>query len=148
VKEGGTTSRGEAPRRKTPLRGTINTISGGFVGGGCSSSSRKKHLRAVQSVYAVYRGPRRRMPPITFSDSDFRGVDPNQDDPVVITIELENFVVKKVLIDQGSLVDIIYWKTFQQLQIPAEELTPYDEPIYGFSGERVPTRGYDESRFC
>ena len=88
------------------------------------------------------------MPPITFSDSDFQGVDANQDDPVVITIELENFVVKKVLIDQGSLVDIIYWKTFQQLQIPAEELTPYDEPIYGFSGERVPTRGYDESRFC
>jgi len=79
------------------------------------------------------------MPPITFIDSDFQGVDPNQDDLVVITVELEDFVVKKMLIDQGSSVDVIYWKTFLQLQIPAEELTPYDEPIYGFSGERVPT---------
>ncbi|XP_027912197.1 uncharacterized protein LOC114171242 [Vigna unguiculata] len=138
---------GGAQKKDPPERNDKHHIRR-VCGGGCSSSSRKKHLRAVQSVYAVYRGPRRRMPPITFSDSDFRGVDPNQDDPVVITIELENFVVKKVLIDQGSLVDIIYWKTFQQLQIPAEELTPYDEPIYEFSGERVPTRGYDESRFC
>ena len=135
--------RGERrPEERPPLRGMINTILGGFAGGGCSSSSRKKHLRAVRSVHAICKGPRRRMPPITFSDSDFQGVNPNQDDPVVITIELENFAVKKVLIDQGSSVDIIYWKTFQQLQIPAEELIPYDEPIYGFSGERVPTRGY------
>jgi len=93
----------------------INTISEGFAGGGCSSSSRKKHLRAVQFVHAVSRVPRRRMPQITFSDSDFQGVDPNQDDPVVITIELENFAAKKVLIDQHNSVDIIYWKTFQQL---------------------------------
>jgi len=52
------------------------------------------------------------MVPITFSDSDFQGVDPNQHDPVVITVELENFAVNKVLIVQDSLVDIIYWKTF------------------------------------
>ena len=57
-------------------------------------------------------------------------------------MELEKFVVKKVLVDQGSSVDIIYWKTFQQLRIPVEDLTPNNEPIYGFSGERVPTWGY------
>jgi len=84
----------------------------------------------------------RRMPPITFSDSDFQGTDPNQDDPMVITIEVENFAVKKVLVDQGSSVDILYWKTFNKLQIPLVDLTPHNEPIYGFSGERVPTKGY------
>jgi len=84
----------------------------------------------------------RRMPPITFSDSDFQGTDPNQDDPMVITIEVENFAVKKVLIDQGSSVDILYWKTFNKLQIPLADLTPHNQPIYGFSGERVPTKGY------
>ena len=82
------------------------------------------------------------MPPITFSDADFQGTDPNQDDPMVITIEVESFAVKKVLIDQGSSVDILYWKTFNKLQIPPADLTPHDEPIYGFSGERVPTKGY------
>jgi len=61
---------------------------------------------------------------------------------VFITVELENFVMKKVLINQGSSVDILYWRTFQQLQIPVEDLTPNDDSIYGFSGERVSTRGY------
>jgi len=48
------------------------------------------------------------MPPITFTDADFHGIDQQQDDPMVITIELENFAVKKVLVDQDSSVDILY----------------------------------------
>ena len=80
--------------------------------------------------------------PITFTNSDFAGTDPNQDDPMVITIKLQSFAVKKVLVDQGSSMDILYWKTFQKLQISPEDLTPYDDPIYGFAGERVPTKGY------
>jgi len=55
------------------------------------------------------------MPPITFTNDDFHGVDHQQDDPMVITVELENYAVKKVLIDQGSLVDILYWNTYQKL---------------------------------
>jgi len=47
------------------------------------------------------------MASITFIDDDFHGVDHQQDDPTVITIELENYAVKKVLIDQGSSVDIL-----------------------------------------
>ena len=61
---------------------------------------------------------------------------------MVITIELENYVVKKVLIDQGSSVDILYWATYQKLQLPTTAMVPYDEPTYGFSGEKVSTRGY------
>jgi len=33
-----------------PLRGTINTISGGFASGGSTSSARKRHLRHIQSI--------------------------------------------------------------------------------------------------
>jgi len=47
------------------------------------------------------------MPPITFTDANFHGVDHQQDDPMVITIKLENCAVKKVFIDQGSSVDIL-----------------------------------------
>ena len=82
------------------------------------------------------------MSPITFTNIDFQGVDPDQDDPMVITVEVENFVVKKILIDQRNSVDILYWKTYQKLQIPEAMITLYDELIYGFSGERVCTKGY------
>jgi len=82
------------------------------------------------------------MPPIIFTDDDFHGLDHQQDDPMVITVEIKNYVVKKVLIDQGSSVDILYWATYQKLQLPDTAMVPYDEPIYGFSSKQVSTRGY------
>ncbi|XP_020238608.1 uncharacterized protein LOC109817690 [Cajanus cajan] len=81
------------------------------------------------------------MPPITFSDRDFCGVDPVQDDPMVILVEMHNCIMKKTLVDQGSSADILYWNTFVQLGILQESLEPYHEPLVGFSGERVMTRG-------
>ncbi|XP_027915089.1 uncharacterized protein LOC114174447 [Vigna unguiculata] len=82
------------------------------------------------------------MPPIVFIDDDFHGLDHQQDDPIVITVEIENYAVKKVLVDQGSSVDILYWATYQKLQLPDTAMVPYDEPIYGFSSEQVSTQGY------
>lgn len=48
------------------------------------------------------------MPPISFIDADFQGVNLDQDNPMVIKVEIENFMVKKVLVDQGSSVAILY----------------------------------------
>ncbi|XP_017408417.1 uncharacterized protein LOC108321235 [Vigna angularis] len=73
-------SRSRSRSRERPLRGHINTISGGFAGGGSSSSARKRHVRALQSVHLVDK-PRRTMSPITFSDDDFHAPDPDQDNP-------------------------------------------------------------------
>jgi len=126
-----------------PLRGTINTISGGFASGGSTSFAKKRHLRHIQSInHITHSHHRRRMPPIVFTDDDFHGLDHQQDDPMVITVEIENYAVKKVLVDQGSLVDILYWATYQELQLPDTAMIPYDEPIYSFSDEQVSTRGY------
>nr|KYP45835.1 Uncharacterized protein K02A2.6 [Cajanus cajan] len=73
-----------------------------------------------------------------------------QDDPMVISVEIHNCIVKKTLIDQGSSADILYWNTFKQLGISEKELLPYDDPLVGFAGERVSTRGYIKlfTRFC
>ncbi|XP_020232009.1 uncharacterized protein LOC109812451 [Cajanus cajan] len=127
------------PRDHNHPRRVINTIAGGFAGGGSSSSARKRHLRAIKSINAIGRASPIRMPPITFTDRDFKGIDPVQDDPMVISVEINNCIVRKTLVDQGSSADILYWKTFEQLGIPEQELTPYDEPLVGFSGERVDT---------
>jgi len=125
-----------------PLCGTINTISGGFASGGSTSSARKKYLRHIQSInHITHSHHRRRMPPITFTNDDFHGLDHQQDDPMVITVEIENYAVKKVLVDQGSSVDILYWATYQKLQLLDTVMVPYDEPIYGFTREQVSTRG-------
>jgi len=61
---------------------------------------------------------------------------------MVITVEIENLTVMKMLIDQGSSVDILYWSTFKKLQILKSEIQTRDDQIVGFSGERFDTRGY------
>ena len=42
-------------------------------------------------------------------ERDFKGINlVNQDDPVVVSIVIANFMVSRVLIEQGSSVDILY----------------------------------------
>ncbi|XP_027337542.1 uncharacterized protein LOC113851274 [Abrus precatorius] len=131
-------SREPPPRRyeqdKYPKR-VINTIAGGFAGGGSTHSARKRHFRNVRSVNNVSLGSKIRIPPITFTDDDFQGVDPVQDDPMVISVDILNCTVRKTLIDQGSSADILYWNTFKQLGISEQELKEYHEPLVGFSGK-------------
>jgi len=82
------------------------------------------------------------MLPITFTNDDFKAINPRQDDLMVITIEVENFTVIKTLVDQERSIDILYWKRFKKLQISEVEIHPYNDKIVGFLGEHVDTRRY------
>jgi len=82
------------------------------------------------------------MPPITFCDDDFQAIDPQHDDPMVISVEIDDFAISKTLVDKGSSVDILYWGTFIKLKISEVEIQQYSEPIMGFLGEQVNTKGY------
>ena len=87
-------------------------ISGGFAGGGESSSARKAHLRSIGSgevmeVQAVSKLPRLDTA-ITFSDSDLDGCQHPHDDPLVIKAVVANKTIHRVLVDNGSSIDIIF----------------------------------------
>ena len=85
----------------------------------------------------------RSLPPITFTDRYFNHINPiNQDDPMVVSIVIANFMVSKVLIDQGSSSYIFYWKTFQRFEVSLDMIQPHYGPFLGFAGEGVETRGY------
>ncbi|RDY02842.1 hypothetical protein CR513_13642, partial [Mucuna pruriens] len=78
------------------LRGVINMIASIFAGGGSTSSAKKRYLRTVNNVQLETDKMRRKLPPITFTHQDFIGVDPEQNDPMVIMAEVANFVLKKL----------------------------------------------------
>jgi len=82
------------------------------------------------------------MPPIIFTDEDFKGFNPSQDDPMVIMVDIDNFSIMKAMVDQGISVDILYLKTFKKMKIPEEEMKLYNDQVVGFSNERVGTQGY------
>ena len=102
-------------QHQQPL-GEIQVISGGFVGGGESSSARKAHLRSIRSIeiaeiQAVSKLPRLDTS-ITFSDSDLEGCQHPHDDRLVVRAIVANKTVHRVLIDNGSSADIIFASAF------------------------------------
>ena len=84
------------------------------------------------------------MSPITFTHYDFKGVDYQQDNPMVISVDIDKFTIMKTLVDQGSSVDIFYWKTFKTMRIPEAEMVSYYDHVVGFADERVGTKGSDK----
>ncbi|GAV71473.1 LOW QUALITY PROTEIN: hypothetical protein CFOL_v3_14967, partial [Cephalotus follicularis] len=74
---------------------------------------------------------------ISFSEVDYEGVRLPHDDPVVVTLLVELFTMKRILIDNGSSADILYKHAFDQLRIPADQLKPVKTPLVGFAGETI-----------
>ncbi|GAV62835.1 hypothetical protein CFOL_v3_06358, partial [Cephalotus follicularis] len=74
---------------------------------------------------------------ISFSEEDYEGVRLPHDDPVVVTLMVELFTMKRILIDSRSLADILYKHAFDQLRIPVDQLKPMKTPLVGYVGEMV-----------
>ncbi|GAV64609.1 hypothetical protein CFOL_v3_08127, partial [Cephalotus follicularis] len=74
---------------------------------------------------------------ISFSEANLEGVRFPHDDPVVITLHMELFTMKRILIDRGSSADILYKQAFDQLRIPEDQLRLVKTPLVGFVGEMV-----------
>ncbi|GAU30548.1 hypothetical protein TSUD_65580 [Trifolium subterraneum] len=128
---------------KEPKRIAVNTIAGGFAGGGESKAVRKRYLgRIIQETNTVAHVSSSRAPEISFSPSDGEGVFPHDDDPLVIQVQILNCDVKRVLIDSGSSADIMYWEAFKAMQLAGEQLQPYNETLVGFGGEHVEVMGH------
>nr|KYP44215.1 Retrovirus-related Pol polyprotein from transposon 412 family [Cajanus cajan] len=52
-----------------------------------------------------------------------------------------DYNVKRVLADQGSSADILFWEAFVGMKIPNDRLIPYVGTLVGFAGDQVMARG-------
>ncbi|XP_015960908.1 uncharacterized protein LOC107484875 [Arachis duranensis] len=122
----------------------INCISGGFAGGGCTNSARKRSYRAMMTMTesTIPRPTNSDKPGISFNPEDYKAADRNLDDPVVITAQVGEPLVKKILMDPGSSADVLFYSTFQKMNLSDKLLQPSSGELVGFSGERVSIRGY------
>jgi hypothetical protein len=112
----------------------IHTISGGLAGGGESTSARKAHARSIhmEEVYQIVRPRKMRkkdIETISFSDEDANGVLMPHDDALVVTMTVANHTIHKILVDNGSSAEIIYWSVVQQMGIPRDRIKPFGSPL-------------------
>ncbi|XP_020240273.1 uncharacterized protein LOC109819092 [Cajanus cajan] len=121
------------------IHGDFNTVVGGFAGGGVTSAARKRYMRSFLLMSEICRPPQ---PTISFSDADYEGVAPHEDDPIIISTIVMGYNVKRVLVDQGSSTDILFWEAFVGMKIPNDRLVPYAGTLVGFVGDQVMAKGY------
>ncbi|XP_050248859.1 uncharacterized protein LOC126696117 [Quercus robur] len=79
--------------------------------------------------------------PITFNDDDLEGTIQPHDDALVVIAWIKGFIVKRVMVDQGSGADLMYSDLFRGLRLKKEDLLKYDTPLVGFDGQVVILEG-------
>ena len=76
-------------------------------------------------------------PAIVFTNEDARRLHHSYDDAIVITLVIANYTTRRVLIDNGSSVDILNYPAFYQMRINKELLRPVNVPLIRFEGMKV-----------
>ena len=115
-------------------------IVGGTAATGSSKKARKTYLRMVQNVQPTGSVPkiaRRESPIIRFSEEDARRLHHPHDDALVVSIRIKDYNMHRVLVDNGSLADILYYPAFQQMGISKERLISTNAPLIGLGGTKV-----------
>ncbi|XP_031116523.1 uncharacterized protein LOC116020181 [Ipomoea triloba] len=121
----------------------INMIVGGPEGGD-SSSSRKAWARQlyVGTIYGRDDSLKKVChEPILFTDEDLpRSQHPHRD-ALVIAMDVHGTVVRRILVDTRSSVNILYLEVFERLGLQRNKLIPVKTPLAGFTENSIELEG-------
>lgn len=122
----------------------IHTIMGGLGHSRILNTSHKQHIQAIRQgacaeVYTSYQLQLDALvaQAITFTDEEATKVIQQHDDAFMLTLQIVNHNVHRVLIDIRSLVDIPFYLAFNQMELPPIVLKLTNTPLYMFAGCNV-----------
>ncbi|KAL2226260.1 UNVERIFIED_CONTAM: Retrovirus-related Pol polyprotein from transposon gypsy [Sesamum indicum] len=127
-------------RENASVKGIIHTI----VGGTEIEQSRRSRKRWERSTWSARD---RQVANITqeqeiiFGTQDARDKAGSGNDPMVIKLDIANFMVYKVLVDNGSSADITLKEVLTKMGLDNVKLAPVKTPLVGFGGSEVESPG-------
>ena len=62
-------------------------------------------------------------------------------DALVVTLQIGGYDVRRVLVDQGSGVKIMYLDLYNGLNLMLKDLVSYNSPLVGFDGKTIIPKG-------
>ncbi|CAA7049482.1 unnamed protein product [Microthlaspi erraticum] len=119
-----------------PPKRQVSMIMGGFLDNDDSISAIKEYERkavTAQRYPYIHKG----IPTISFTDKDASGLDIPHLDPLVITLQIHDCDVAKVLVDTGSTVNLIFLETLNRMGVEEGSIKPTSRPLTGFTAEHV-----------
>ncbi|XP_070019546.1 uncharacterized protein [Nicotiana sylvestris] len=131
-------NRQEPPKPPSPKR-TVNVISGGEDVNGISYTTANKISRVTITQGKWVRHVLEE-DSITFTDADADGVLTPHNDALVISLIVHDTNVKRVLVDPGSSVNIIFLRVLREMQAE-DRVIPKAHTLSGFDNSSVVTKG-------
>ena len=98
-----------------------------IVGGESLTGGRKRPRKEVYMARTSYP-----IPTITITPEDGLHVKQPHNDALVINAHIKNFLVRRLLVDDGSAVNVLTWEAFRAMGGSSVELKPITNPITSF----------------
>ncbi|XP_028065211.1 uncharacterized protein LOC114268276 [Camellia sinensis] len=96
-----------------------------------------QRVRHLQHVYQVQQKKSRtneyQGPMVSFTEANLDMVQHPHNDALVIILKIENYQVRRILVNQGSSCDIMYVRYYKELDLHSDDLKQSSTPIVGFS---------------
>ena len=80
-------------------------------------------------------------PTLGLSDEDKARIIQPHDNALVVTLRIGGYDVRRVLVDKGSAVKIMYPNLYNGLNLKPEDLTTYESPLVSFEEKTVIPKG-------
>ena len=78
---------------------------------------------------------------ITFFESDLQGVQTLHNDAVVVSSTIAKYDVKRILVDNGSSTNVLFYAVFSRMDLSKYRLREISTPLIGFTGDLVQVEG-------
>jgi hypothetical protein len=118
-------------------------ISGGSTMKLETKKQRNNYFRSVNTIIndSPAARPEWAKVPITFIEEDSKLKSANHNDAMVIKVNIVGWVIEKNLVDNGSSADILFFKTFEKMNLSQHMLHPPEYPLQGFRGKPIKPLG-------
>ena len=80
-------------------------------------------------------------PTLSFSEEDKIGTAQPHGDALLITLKIGDYNVKRVMVDGGSVTEVMYPNLYKGLNLKLEDLMPYSSHLISFDGKLVIPKG-------
>jgi hypothetical protein len=104
-----------------------------------TKKQRSNYFRSVNTI--INDGPVARpgwaKVPITFTEDDFKLKSAIHNDDMVIEVNIAGWIIRKVLVDNGSSADMLFLKTFEKMNLSQHMLHPPEYSLQGFGGKPI-----------
>ncbi|XP_058218439.1 uncharacterized protein LOC131329357 [Rhododendron vialii] len=128
-----------------PLIGNLVSVIQGLVSEGRAAKLRSEIDKVVSSLSVCNIGASGKRKwedssldsTMTFSSDNLKGVQVPHTDALVVTVAIEKSTVQRVLIDQGSSADVMFYSTFLSLGLSLAQLRTASTPLVSFTGAPV-----------